>query len=104
MGTLELGQKLDDDLAFAAHGPEAEHGLVRGRPVAACCERQDSDRDERRRPSPREAGAGRAHFDAVSQPPENPARSRPRRRCGFFSITRQISALRWFSIIAQMGP
>jgi len=54
--------------------------------------------------APREAGAGRAHFDAVSQPPENPARSRPRRRCGFFSITRQISALRWFSIIAQMGP
>lgn len=39
-----------------------------------------------------------------SHPPLNPSRSNPRRIWGFLRITAQTRPLRWFSIIAKIGP
>ena len=104
MRSLELGNKRGDDLAFATHSPEADHGLVCRARAAASGEENEPDRDQADdRSPPRERGAA-TYCAEDSQPPEKPARSRPRLRCGFFFMTRQTSALRWFSIIAQMGP
>src|SRR5258706_4405036 len=102
--SLELGDELGDDFAFAAHGPEADHGLVGGTRAAAGGEQDYADGNQAQPPLPRRDRRGPSYSFADSQPPEKPARSRPRLMCGFFFMMRPTSAVRWFSIIAQMGP
>src|SRR6185437_10792589 len=92
MRALELGHQRGDDFAFAAHGPEA-HGRDAGRRPIACGKKaRRRDERERRKLAAREPTA---HFaEAVSQPPENPARSRPRRTYVLPRMTFQMRPLR----------
>src|SRR5207248_3984424 len=112
MRALEVGDERGDDLALATHGPEPDHSHVGGRCAAAGCEQRATDRDQASEREPRRArrgtdqrAVGTAEVTAVaSQPPEKPARSRPRLRWALRFITRQTNPVRWFSIMAQMGP
>ncbi|MCY1171836.1 hypothetical protein D9M73_119600 [compost metagenome] len=52
----------------------------------------------------RRAGQQQCRQHHANQPPENPARVRPRRRWGLPHIVRQIRPERRFSIIATIGP
>ena len=94
MCTFELGQELGDHLTLAAHGPEPDDGVARGRRVATRGQRQCSRYDKEDRPGPQCFPIGLVHGATASQPPEKPACSRPRRRYGFLRMTRQIRALR----------
>ncbi len=104
MRSFELGDELGDNLAFATHGPETDDGLIRGARAAAGGEEDGADDHQRQPPYPRRDRRGASYCVVDSQPPEKPARSRPRLMCGFVFMMRQTSAVRWFSIIAQIGP
>ena len=86
MLALEVGQQLADDLALAAHGPEAQRPVAARRAAAErqrrAAAQQRTARAQRRRLVHGRALAGRRAHSSSSQPPVKPARSRPRRICG----------------------
>jgi hypothetical protein len=82
VGALEVVHELGDDFALSAHRPEAEDRVTRGFQPARAGEHQQ--RDEYRG----------SYSPVWSHPPENPARSSPRRTYAFFRITRQMRPLR----------
>jgi hypothetical protein len=91
MRALELGNERGDDLAFASHRPKADDGDIGGVAAASCNERRGHD--ERCGAAQRARDAGHCAV-AVSQPPEKPARARPRRTYGFSRMTFQMRPLR----------
>src|SRR5206468_5663620 len=95
MAGLELRHHLSHHLPLAAEPPETDGGMPARLPASAAGRREQREQGEG---EPPQRGA------SASQPPVKPARFRPRTMWGFFRITFQTRPLRWFSIIATIGP